>query len=154
MIERIVYDQTNTFLSENNILYNFQFGFRPNHSTNLCLAHLTGKILKILDESLLSGVILADLQKAFDTINQEVLLQKLTAIRFSEEIVQWFRSYLRNRIFLVETENKLSDFGKISFGVPQGSILWSLLFLIYVNDMPQAVKFALVYWWLMSYVPA
>ena len=123
MIERIVYDQTNTFLSENNILYNFQFGFRPNHSTNLCLAHLTRKILKIIDESLLSGMILADLQKAFDTINQEVLLQKLKAIRFSEEIVQWFRSYLRNRIFLVETENKLSDFGKISFGVPQGSIL-------------------------------
>ena len=140
MIERIVYDQTNTFLSENNILYNFQFGFRPNHSTKLCLAHLTGKILKILDESLLSGVILADLQKAFDTINQEVLLQKLKAIRFSEEIVQWFRSYLRNRIFLVETENKLSDFGKISCGVSQGSILGPLLFLIYVNDISQAVK--------------
>ena len=144
MIERIVYDQTNAFLSENNILYNFQFGFRPNHSTNLCLAHLTGKILKRLDEGLLSGMILADLQKAFDTINQKVLLQKLKAIRFSEEIVQWFRSYLRNRIFLVETENKLSDFGKISCGVPQCSILEPLLVLIYVNDMPRTVKLNLL----------
>ena len=68
-------------------------------------------------------MIIADLQKSFDTINQEVLLQNLKAIRFLEQIIQWFRSYLCDRIFLVETENKLSDFGKISFGVPQGSIL-------------------------------
>ena len=66
---------------------------------------------------------IVDLQKSFDNINQEVLLQNLKAIRFLEQIIQWFRSYLCDRIFLVETENKLSDFGKISFGVPQGSIL-------------------------------
>ena len=66
---------------------------------------------------------IADLQKSFDNINPEVLLQNLKAIRFLEQIIQWFRSYLCDRIFLVETENKLSDFGKISFGVPQGSIL-------------------------------
>ena len=81
-----------------------------------------------------------DLQKVFDTINHEVLLQKLKAIRFSEQSSQWFRTYPCDRIFLVETENKLSDFGKISYGVPQGSILGPLLFLIYVNDIPQAVK--------------
>ena len=79
-------------------------------------------------------------QKTFDTINHEVLLQKLKAIRFSEQSIQWFRSYLCDRIFLVETENKLSDFGKISCGVPQGSVLGPLLFLIHVNDMSQAVK--------------
>ena len=55
---------------------------------------------------------------------------------FSEQTIQWFRSYLSDRIFLVETENKLSDFGKISCGVPQGSILGPLPFLIYVHDMP------------------
>ena len=85
-------------------------------------------------------MMLVDLQKAFDTINHKVLLQKPKAIRFSEQSIQWFRSYLRDRIFLVETENKLSDFGKISCGVPQGSIVGPLLFLIYVNNMPQAVK--------------
>ena len=79
-------------------------------------------------------------QKTFDTINHEVLLQKLKAIIFSEQSIQWFRSYLCDRIFLVETENKLSDFGKISCGVPQGSVLGPLLFLIHVNDMSQAVK--------------
>ena len=68
------------------------------------------------------------------------MLQKLKAIKFSELSVQWFRSYLCDRIFLVETENKLSDFGKISCGFPQGSILGPLLFLIYGNGMTQAVK--------------
>ena len=85
-------------------------------------------------------MMLVDLQKAFDTINHEVLLQKPKAIRFSEQSIQRFRSYLHDWIFLVETENKLSDFGKISCGVPQGSIVGPLLFLIYVNNMPQAVK--------------
>ena len=68
------------------------------------------------------------------------MLQKLKATRFSEQCVQWFRSYICGKIFLVETENKLSDFGKISCGVPQGSILGPLLFLVYRNNMPQAVK--------------
>ena len=94
VIEWIVHDQTNTFLSENNIWYNFQSVFRPNHSTNLCLAHLPDKILKGFDEGLLTGMVLVDLQKAFDTINHEVLLQKLKAIRFSESSIQWLRSYL------------------------------------------------------------
>ena len=67
-------------------------------------------------------------------------MQKLKATRFSEQSIQWFRSYLCDQIFLVETENKQSDFGKISCGVPHCSILEPLLFLIYINDMPQAVK--------------
>ena len=92
---------------------NFQFGLRPNQSTNLSLANLTNKILKGFDEGLLTGIILLDLQKAFDTINHEVLLQKLKAIRFSEQRREWFRLYLCDQIFLVETENKLSDFGNI-----------------------------------------
>ena len=90
MIERIVYEQTNKFFSENNILYNFQSGFRQNHSTNLCLAHLTDKILKEFDEGLLTGIILIDLQKVFGTTNHEVLLQKRKAIRSSEQSTKWF----------------------------------------------------------------
>ena len=100
--------------------------------------------MKGFDEGLLTGMILIDLQKAFDTVNHEVLLQKLKAIRFSEQSSQWFRTYPCDRIFLVETENKLSDFVKISCGVPQGSILEPLLVLIYVNDMPQTVKLNLL----------
>ena len=96
---------------------------------------LTDKVLKGSDEGLLTGMILIDLQKAFDTIDHEILLQKLKDIRFSKGTLQWFRSYLSERIFLVNIESELSDFGKISSGVPQGSILSPLLFLIYVNDI-------------------
>ena len=88
VIERIAHDQTDTFLSENSILYNFQFGFRPNHPKNLCLSHLTDKILKEFDEGLLNGMMLTDLQKAFDTKNHTISLQKLKAIKFSEQSIQ------------------------------------------------------------------
>ena len=76
---------------------------------------------------------LIDLQKAFGTIDHEILLQKLKVIKFSESTIKWFKSYLSERIFLVNIKNKLSDFGKISCGVPQGSILGPLLFLIYLT---------------------
>ena len=99
------------------------------------MSFLTDKILKGFDEGLLAGMILMDVQKAFDTIDHEILLQKVKAIRFSKGILQLFRSYLSERIYLVNIESKLSDFEKISCWVPQGSILGPLLFLIYVTNM-------------------
>ena len=144
IIKRVIHDQTNAFLSDEDILYNYQSGFRGNHSTNLCLSFLTDKVLRGFDEGLLTGILLIDLQKAFDTIDHEILLQKLKAIKFSESTIKWFKSYLSQRIFLVNIENRLSDIGKISCEVPQGSILGHLLFLIYVNDMPQAVTSTLL----------
>ena len=93
-IEKVVHDRTNEILSENKILYNYQSGFTTNHSTNLCLSFLTDKILKDFDEGLLTGMVLIDLQNAFDTINHEILLKKLEAIGFSDQCIRWFRSYL------------------------------------------------------------
>ena len=88
----------------------------------------------------MTGMILVDLQKAFDTIDHDILLKKLSAIGFSNHTIGWFKSYLSNRLFRVNLENCYSDPSNITCGVPQGSILGPLLFLIYVNDMPQAVK--------------
>ena len=78
------------FFPAENKLYNCQSGFRANHSTNRCLSSLTDKIFKRFDEDLLTGIILIDLQKVFDTIDHEILLQKLSAIRFSKGTIRWF----------------------------------------------------------------
>ena len=91
----------------------------------------------------MTGIILIDLQKAFDSINHDILLKKLSIISFSDHTVKWFQSYLSNRKFMVNIENSFSEVSSISRGVPQGSILGPLLFLIYANDMPMAVKFDL-----------
>ena len=87
ILERIIHDQTNAFLKGNNLLYNYQSGFRTDHSTNLCLSFSTDKILKSFDEGLLTGMTLIDLQKAFDTINHEILFKKLKAMGFSERCI-------------------------------------------------------------------
>ena len=85
-------------------------------------------------------MILIDLQKAFDTIDHEILLQKMICLGFSKEVIQWFKFYLTNRTFVVSISDKFSKLGKVSCGAPQRSILVSLLFLMYVNDMPQAIS--------------
>ena len=85
-------------------------------------------------------MILIELQKAFDTINHDILLKKLSITVFPDDTVKWFQSYLSNCKFMVNLENSFSKVSSISCGVPQGSILGPLLFLIYANDMPMAVK--------------
>ena len=136
VIEKVVHNQTNEFLLDNKILCNYQSGFTANHLANLCLSFLTDKVLKGFDEGLLTGMILNDLQKAFDTI----LLKELASKGLSDKCIQWFRSYLCERIFFMEMENQLSNYRKVSCSILQGSILGPFLFLIYVSGMPQAVK--------------
>ena len=128
------------YLAQYNILCKYQSGFRTKHSTNLCLSYLNDKILKGFDNDLFTGMILIDLQKAFDTIDRNIILEKLKVIGFCDDTVNWFHSYLTDREFLVSIENKYLSISKNWCGVPQGSILGPLLFLIYVNDMKQAVS--------------
>ena len=96
---------------------------------------MNGKILKGFDNGLFTGMILIDLKKAFDTIDHNILLEKLKAIGFCDDTVNWFHSYLADRAFLVSIKNKYSSISKITRGVAQGSILGPFPFLIYVNDM-------------------
>ena len=106
----------------------------------MCLSYWKDKLLKDFDTGLFTGRTLIDLQKAFDTINHNILLEKLKEISFCDDSVNWSHSYLTDRAFLVGIENKYSSISKILCGVPQGSILGLLLFLIYVNDMKQVVS--------------
>ena len=98
------------------------------------------KFQKVLAIGMMAGMNLTDLQMAFDTIDHDVLLRKLYATHFSKHIVNWFKSYIFNRSFLVNLGNNFSQPASISCDVPEGFILGPLLFLIYVNDMSQAVK--------------
>ena len=84
-------------------------------------------------------MILIDLQKAFDTINHDILISKMKHLGFSKEATLWFKSYLSNRKFKVHINKTFSESGNLLCGVPQGSTLGPLLFLLYINDMPQAI---------------
>ena len=132
IIEKVVHEQTNAFLNENKIIFKFQSGFRSNHSTSTCLSYLNDKIFKGFDSGLLTGIILIDLQKAFDTIDHNILLQKMVHLNFSDHVISWFKSYLTDRTFKVNINESFSNPGNLNCGVPQGSILGPLLFLIYI----------------------
>ena len=123
------------YLTDKNILYKYQSGFRNNHSTDTSLLYLTKRILTGFDSGLLTGMILIDLEKALDTINTTTM----ASLGFSNHSINWFQSYLSGRRFRVNIKNKYSSTAKIECGVPQGSILGLLLFILHVNDMKQAV---------------
>ena len=123
------------FVTKKNILHKFQPGFQKFHSTDSCLSYLQDKVTKGFDSGLLTGMILIDLQKAFDTIDHKIPIEKMKCIGFSNDVTKWFESYLSKRMFSVHVEKNFSDKVLISCGVTQGSILGPLLFLLYVNDM-------------------
>ena len=87
-----------------------------------------------------TSMILVDLQKAFDTLDHRVLLEKMKHFGLWASVIKWVESYLSNRKFLVCIDNIFSEAGTLKYGVPQGSILGPLLFLLYVNDLPQSLS--------------
>ena len=93
-----------------------------------------------VDKGFHIGMILVDLQKAFDKLDHTVLLRKMDYIGFKESVIKWFQSYLSNITVFVTLENIFSDGRLINCGFPQGSILGPLLFLIYINDLPQTLN--------------
>ena len=85
-------------------------------------------------------MILIDLGKTFDTINHDILINKMEFLGFSKDVISWFKSYLSNRKIIVNLKNSFSEPGHLSCGVRQGSMFCPHLFLLYINDMPQAVN--------------
>ena len=128
IIEKIIHDQTQKYLDDYNILYRYQSGFRKSYSTVSCLSYLNNKIATGFESGLSTGMILIDLQKAFDTINHDILISKMKHLGFSKEATLWFKSYLSNRKFKVHINKTFSELGNLLCVVPQGSILGPLFF--------------------------
>ena len=139
ILERAVHTMVYAYFQENNLLSNHQSGYRPLHSTSTCLIDVTNRLLQNIDRGRLTGMIFLDLTKAFDTIDHDVMLNKLLDLGFSDTALVWFRAYLSNRTQSVRVNGVLSDPQSIEFGVPQGSLLGPLLFITYINDLPSVV---------------
>ena len=142
ILEKLMFQRLYTFLENNKCIYDLQFGFRQNHSTNHALLNMIQQIREIIDNGNIAVGIFVDFQKAFDTVNHEILLQKLKHYGIRGIANAWFKSYLEKRKQYVTINGTDSQTNNIDHGVPQGSVLGPLLFLIYINDLNSCIRFS------------
>ena len=140
ILEKIVHKRVYTFLDANNKFNDNQFGFRPGHNTINAVSLLANHVMNYVESNKYTLGVFLDLSKGFDTIDYSILLHKLEYYGVRGVALQWFRSYLNTRKQYVTHKDAKSEFKNLDCGVPQGSILGPLLFIIYCNDLPNALK--------------
>ena len=139
IFEKCVYRQLIDYFETNKLLSNFQFGFRSRRSTEIAATLFTDKIRTAMDEGKYTGAIYVDLSKAFDTISHSLLLKTLSENGVSGNSLHWLTDYLFSRSQQVSYLGTISASQPIYCGVPQGSILGPLLFIVYFNDAVKSI---------------
>ena len=135
VLERLVHRQISDYLERNNLLSCSQFGFRGERSTHHAVTLFTEHIRNNMEQSRCTGALFMDLRKAFDTVHHGTLLDKLRCYGIQNTELAWFEDYLFNRKQFVCYDQSTSQTEQMTYGVPQGSILGPLLFIILINDV-------------------
>ena len=132
IIEKVVSKQIREYLMINDLYDDFQNAYRPGHSTETTLIKLTNDIIGYLDDSEHAQLLLLDLSAAFDSLDHNILISRLRSIGFNGAALNWLISYLSNRTYSIYIKGIYSPNESLIYGVPQGSVLGPLLFMIYI----------------------